>query len=63
MSKFGDFFKHFKDKYDEEQKRLMRMDRFLDRAERNNETLQGVVNSVEKMSGQIAELQTTVDDL
>jgi hypothetical protein len=33
MSKLGDFFKHFKAKYDEEQKRLMRMDKFLDRAE------------------------------
>ena len=63
MSKLGDFFKHFKDRYDEEQKRLMRMDRFLDRAEKNNETLQGVVNSVEKMSGQITEIQTKVDNL
>ena len=63
MSKLGDFFKHFKNKYDEEQRRLMRMDRFLDRAEKNNETLQGVVNSVEKMSGQVTELQTKVDNL
>ena len=63
MSKLGDFFKHFKNKYDEEQKRLMRMDRFLDRAEKNNETLQGVVNSVEKMSGQVTDLQTKVDNL
>jgi len=39
MSKLGDFFRHFKNHYDEEQKRLMRMDRFLDRAEENNETL------------------------
>lgn len=63
MSKLGDFFKHFKNKYDEEQRRLMRMDRFLDRAEKNNDTLQGVVNSVEKMSGQVTELQTKVDNL
>ena len=63
MSKLGDFFRHFKKRYDEEQKRLMRMDRFLDRAEQNNETLKGVVNSVEKMSGQITELQDTVDNL
>ena len=63
MSKLGDFFKHFKNKYDEEQRRLMRMDRFLDKAEKNNETLQGVVNSVEKMSGQVTDLQTKVDNL
>ncbi len=63
MSKLGDFLKHFKNKYDEEQRRLMRMDRFLDRAEKNNDTLQGVVNSVEKMSGQVTELQTKVDNL
>lgn len=63
MSKLGDFFKHFKNKYDEEQRRFMRMDRFLDRAEQNNETLQEVVNSVEKMSGQITEIQIKVNDL
>ena len=63
MSKIGDFFKHFKDRYDEEQRRLMRMDRFLDKAEKNNETLQGVVNSVEKISGQVTNLQTKVDNL
>ncbi len=63
MSKLADFFKQFKRRYDEEQRRLIRMDRFLDRAEKNNETLQGVVNSVEKMSGQINELQNTVDNL
>ena len=51
MSKLGDFFKHFKNKYDEEQRRLIRMDRFLDKAEKNNDTLQGVVNSVEKIGG------------
>ena len=63
MSKLGDFFKHFKAKYDEEQKRLMRMDKFLDRAEQNNETLQGVVASVEKIGGQVTELQSTVNNL
>ena len=63
MSKLGDFFKHFKNKYDEEQKRLMRMDRFLDRAEENNDKLRDVVMNVEKISGQVAELQTTVDNL
>ena len=63
MSKFTDFLKHFKNKYDEEQRRLMRMDRFLDRAEKNNETLQGVVNSVEKIGGQVTELQSKVDNL
>ena len=63
MSKFTDFLKHFKNKYDEEQRRLMRMDRFLDRAEQNNETLQGVVNSVEKIGGQVTELQSKVDNL
>lgn len=63
MSKLTDFFKHFKEKYDAEQKRLMRMDKFLDRAEKNNETLQGVVNSVEKISGQVTDLQAKVDNL
>lgn len=63
MSKLGDFFKHFKDRYDQEQRRLMRMDRFLDKAEKNNDTLQGVVNSVEKMSGQVTDLQAKVDTL
>lgn len=63
MSKLGDFFRHFKNKYDEEQRRLIRMDRFLDRAEQNNETLQGVVSSVDKISGQVSELQDTVNAL
>lgn len=63
MSKLGEFFKHFKNRYDEEQKRLMRMDKFLDKAEENQETLRGVVNSVDKMSGQISELQNTVNNL
>lgn len=63
MSKLGDFLKHFKNKYDEEQKRLMRMDKFLDRAEENNDKLRDVVTNVEKISGQVSELQNTVDNL
>ena len=63
MSKLGDFFKHFKNRYDEEQRRLIRMDRFLDRAEENNDKLREVVTNVEKISGQVSELQTTVDKL
>ena len=39
------------------------MDKFLDRAEQNNETLQGVVSSVDKISGQVSELQDTVNAL
>jgi hypothetical protein len=56
MSKLGDFLKHFKNKYDEEQKRLMRMDKFLDRAEENNDKLREVVTNVEKISDQVSEL-------
>ena len=63
MSKVGDFFKHFKDKYDEEQKRLMRMDRFLDRAEENNEKLHDMVAAVDSMSGKITEIESKVDNL
>ena len=63
MSKLGDFFKHFKDKYDEEQKRLMRMDKFLDRAEENNDKLHQVVTTVDNISGQVEELKSKVDDL
>ena len=63
MSKLGDFFKHFKDKYDEEQKRLMRMDKFLDRAEENNDKLHQVVTAVDNISGQVEELKSKVDDL
>jgi hypothetical protein len=63
MSKLGDFFKHFKDRYDEEQKRLMRMDRFLDRAEENNDKLHQVVTTVDNISGQVEELKSKVDDL
>ena len=63
MSKLGDFFKHFKDKYDEEQKRLMRMDKFLDRAEENNDKLHAVATAVDNIGGQVEELKSKVDDL
>lgn len=63
MSKLGDFFKHFKNKYDEEQKRLMRMDRFLDRAEENNDKLRDMVIAVDQMSGKVSEIETKVDKL
>ena len=63
MSKLGDFFKHFKAKYDEEQKRLMRMDRFLDRAEENQDKLKEVVIAVDNMSGKMSELESKVDHL
>ena len=39
------------------------MDRFLDKAEENNKTIQGVVTSVEKIGGQVTDLQTKVDNL
>lgn len=63
MSKLGDFFRHFKNKYDEEQKRLMRMDRFLDRAEENNDKLKDMVIAVDNLSGQVTEIKNKVDDL
>ncbi len=63
MSKLGDFFKHFKNKYDEEQKRLMRMDRFLDRAEENQDKLKEVVMAVDNMSGKVSTLESKVDHL
>lgn len=63
MSKLGDFFKHFKDKYDEEQKRLMRMDKFLDRAEENQDKLKDVVTAVDNLSGKMSEIETKVDNL
>ena len=63
MSKLGDFFKHFKDKYDEEQKRLMRMDKFLDKAEENQDKLKEVVIAVDNMSGKMSEIETKVDNL
>ena len=50
MSKLGEFFKLFKAKYDEEQKRLIRMDKFLDSAEENNKQLQEVTTAINTMS-------------
>jgi predicted nuclease with TOPRIM domain len=63
MSKLGDFFKHFKNKYDEEQKRLMRMDRLLDRAEENNDKLKDVIRTVNIMSDQMSDIESKVDKL
>lgn len=63
MSKLGEFFKHFKDKYDEEQKRLMRMDKFLDKAEENQDKLKEVVVTVNNLSGQVSEIKDKVSDL
>ena len=63
MSKLAEFFKHFKNRYDEEQKRLMRMDRFLDKAEENNDKLKDVVSAVDNLSGQVSEIKTKVDKL
>ena len=63
MSKLGEFFKHFKARYDEEQKRLMRMDKFLDRAEENNEKLRDMVTKVDSMNGKMQEIENKVDNL
>lgn len=63
MSKLGDFFKHFKERYDEEQRRHMRMDKFLDKAEENNEKLKEVATTVNTLSDQVSEIKTKVDDL
>ena len=63
MSKLGDFFKHFKDRYDEEQKRLMRMDKFLDRAEENNEKLRKMVSAVDNLGSKMSEVESKVDKL
>lgn len=63
MSKLGEFLKHFKNKYDEEQKRLMRMDKFLDRAEENNEKLREVSNTINTINGKILEIESKVDTL
>ena len=63
MSKLGEFFKLFKERYDEEQKRLIRMDKFLDKAEENNEKLKDVVTAVDNLSGQVGEIKTKVDAL
>lgn len=63
MSKLGDFLKHFKNKYDEEQKRLMRMDKFLDRAEENTEKLHEMIAAVDNLSGKMCEVESKVDKL
>lgn len=63
MSKLGEFFKHFKNKYDEEQKRLMRMDKFLDNAEENNEKLKDMTSEIKTMSGKMLEIESKVDNL
>ena len=63
MSKLGDFLKHFKNKYDEEQKRLMRMDKFLDRAEENNEKLHDMITAVDNLSGKMLDVESKVDKL
>lgn len=63
MSKLGEFFKHFKNKYDEEQRRLMRMDKFLDKAEENNEKLQAATTAITNISGKIQDIEDKVDKL
>ena len=63
MSKLGEFFQHFKNKYDEEQKRLMRMDQFLDSAEENNKQLQAATSAINNMSEKIQGIENKVDKL
>lgn len=63
MSKLGDFFMHFKNKYDEEQRRLLRMDKFLDKAEENNDKLKDVATAVDNLSGQVSEIKSKVENL
>ena len=63
MSKLGDFFRHFKNKYDEEQRRLLRMDKFLDKAEENNDKLKDVATAVDNLSGQVSEIKSKVENL
>ena len=63
MSKFSDFFLHFKNKYDEEQRRLMRMDRFLDRAEQTEDAVKTMTHTVASLSEQISDLDSKVDKL
>lgn len=63
MGKLAEFFKHFKNKYDEEQKRLMRMDRFLDKAEENNDKLKDMSTDMKLVTGKITEIETKVDQL
>lgn len=63
MSKLSEFFKAFKARYDDEQKRLIRMDKFLDRAEENQEKLKEVVSAVGDLSDQVKEVKSKVDNL
>ena len=63
MGKIGNFFLHFKTKYDEEQRRLARMDKFLDKAEENNDKLKNMVLAVDNLSGQVSEIKSKVEDL
>ena len=63
MSKLSEFFKQFKDRYDEEQKRLIRMDKFLDRAEENNDKLKDVITAVDNLTGKMADIENKVDNL
>ena len=63
MSKVGDFFLHFMKKYDEDQRRMARMDRFLDKAESTEEAVKDMTLSVAKLSDQISEVESKVDKL
>lgn len=63
MSKLGDFFLYFKKKYDAEQRRLMRMDKFLDKAEQTEEAMKDMTSTVEKLSKQISDINEKVDTL
>lgn len=63
MSKVSDFFLHFKKKYDEEQRRLARMDRFLDGAEKTEDAVKDMTRTVSQLSSQISDIGTKVDKL
>lgn len=63
MSKLGDFFLHFKKKYDEEQRRHERMDRFLDRAEKTEDAVKDMTYTVSNLSSQISDIGAKVDRL
>lgn len=63
MSKFSDFFLHFKKRYDDEQRRLARMDRFLDKAEETEDKVRDMTHTVENLGGQINEIGKKVDKL
>ena len=63
MSKVSNFFLHFKKKYDEEQRRLARMDRFLDGAEKTEDAVKDMTRTVSQLSSQISDIGTKVDKL